>query len=232
MLVLGGTGVLGGALCDRFRMLGYDVIATGRAQRPRGAWTRDGVEPHTLDLADEETWPETVRCLASRQPEVVVDAVGEYTPSSLHDDKSLAQRTLWVNSLARGRFLRRLVEELPSSSAVVRLESSLGEHPSGSDSLVSAAKAADRVVTLAVAQDCRLRGLPFGSLVLTAVDVSLRPRQRALFTERFGHEPPSPGVVAEAVAGLTSLIRLSPGAARLWFPWHGIATDPMAETWS
>ncbi|WP_172383168.1 SDR family NAD(P)-dependent oxidoreductase [Streptomyces sp. MNP-20] len=229
VLVLGGTGVLGAALCARFSALGDEVVATARAGSRRRAAPAPGAVLVPLDVTDEEGWPAALRAVGPERVDLVVDAIGAYTPAPLHTDKSAAERVLWVNSLARGRLLDQLVARLPPGSGVVRVDSSLGDFPSRTDTLVSAAKAADRVMSYALADTCRRRGVSFGSLVLTAVEESLDARQRALFVRRFGHEPPSAAAVAEAVSGLAALSGIAQGSARLWFPWHGIGGDPLAE---
>lgn len=227
--MLGGTGVLGAALCARFSDLGDEVIATARAGSRWRAGSAPGAALVPLDVTDEDAWPAALRAVGPERLGLVVDAIGAYTPAPLHTDKSEAERVLWVNSLARGRLLDLMVARLPPGSGVVRVDSSLGDFPSRTGALVSAAKAADRVMSFALADTCRRRGVSFGSLVLTAVDESLDARQRALFVRRFGYEPPCAADVAEAVSGLAALSRIAPGSTRLWFPWHGIGGDPLEE---
>lgn len=224
VLVLGGTGVLGAALCARFAATGHDVLAAGRTG-PAGP----DATFVPLDITDEGGWPDFTHQVRPGRLALVVDAIGAYTGAPLHTDRAEAERVLWVNSLARGRLLESLVPHLPPTCALVRLDSSLGDFPSATESLVSAAKAADRVMTLALAATCRRHRVAFGSLVLTAVAESLDESQRTLFTRRFGHESPTAEAVAEAVEGLAAIARITPGSTRLWFPWHGIGADPLAE---
>ena len=95
ILVLGATGTLGAYVALHFKDKGYKVIATGHRKGDNGFFAEQGIEYHTVDIAD----PNDFEKLPQDGIDVIADFAGALPASMKGYDA-----TLYINSIFSGTY--------------------------------------------------------------------------------------------------------------------------------
>lgn len=161
VLVVGATGVLGGAIAARLSEGGARLAVTGRDEEAAARVSRRvGAEHHTaLDLLDVEGCSGAVREAAQRleglDGVVVATGVAAFGPARETDDE-VTEELFAVNTLGPIAVVRAALPHLRPGGALAVITAVLADVPTAGMAAYSASKAAMAAYLTAVRREVRM----------------------------------------------------------------------------
>ncbi len=182
-LVVGGTGVLGGALCRALAAEGARLVVTGRsAERLAALEAEDRIELDLLDVAAARSAVSSAAStLGGLDLVVVASGVAGFGPAAELDD-AVAEELVAVNLLGPMAVVSAAVSQL-TGGAVVVLSAILADAPMAGMAAYSASKAGLAAYLSAVRREVRRAGV-------AVVDVRPPHLDTGLADRALGGEPP------------------------------------------
>lgn len=160
VLVVGASGVLGGAIADRLHAAGASVVVAGRDPQRLGAVAErvEAVASLELDLVDVEACAALVQQAASALGGltgiVVASGVAAFGPAREEDDV-VVEELFAVNTLGPIALVRASLEHLGEGGAIAVISAVLADVPTAGMASYSASKAATSAYLTALRREVR-----------------------------------------------------------------------------
>lgn len=160
VLVVGASGVLGGAIADRLHAAGASVVVAGRDPQRLGAVAErvEAVASLELDLVDVEACAAVVQQAASALGGltgiVVASGVAAFGPAREEDDV-VVEELFAVNTLGPIALVRASLEHLGEGGAIAVISAVLADVPTAGMASYSASKAATSAYLTALRREVR-----------------------------------------------------------------------------
>jgi NAD(P)-dependent dehydrogenase (short-subunit alcohol dehydrogenase family) len=177
VIVTGGSGGLGRAICEAFRKAGAYVISADIAAPVSGG--DDGMRHRPLDVADERSWEALFDAIAGegRTPDVLINNAGFYQPNVRFEDMSIE---LWHKHFrinADGVFLgcKHAIRRMKPAGrgAIVNMASGLAITASATGAAYCASKAAVAMTTRTAAASAGPYGIRVNAVLPGAIPTTM-----------------------------------------------------------
>lgn len=160
VLVVGASGVLGGAIADRLHAAGASLVVAGRDPQRLGAVAErvEAVSALELDLVDVEACAAVVHRAASDLGGltgiVVASGVAAFGPAREEEDV-VVEELFAVNTLGPIALVRASLEHLGEGGAIAVISAVLADVPTAGMASYSASKAATSAYLTALRREVR-----------------------------------------------------------------------------
>ena len=202
IIVLGGTGGLGGAVVSRFRADGASVLVAD-ARQPRDADRHDDVDYVAVDALDEASVSAVLA--AEPAPAAVVNLIGGYTPpqplSSL--DINVLRQQLELNLVTAAIVTKHAMPLLAAGGGgpIVHVSSRVATEKGENGFAYSVSKLGVVRLVEAAAAEGREQGVRVNCIMPSIIDT---PANRAAMPNARHHRWPKPSELAAVLAFLVS----------------------------
>lgn len=209
VLVVGSTGVLGGALAKRLASAGARLAVTGRRPDALAAVGEQlgGVPTFALDLLDVEACASVVRRAADRlgglDALLVASGVAAFGAAS-EDDDAVVEELFAVNTLGPMALVRAALSVMAPGGAVVVVTAVLADVPTAGMAAYSASKAAMSAYLTAVRREVRRSRISVLDVRPPHLDTGLADRALAGEPPRLPRGADADRIVELVVHGMVS----------------------------
>jgi NAD(P)-dependent dehydrogenase (short-subunit alcohol dehydrogenase family) len=202
IIVLGGTGGLGGAVVERFRADGASVLVAD-ARMPRDADRHDDVRYATVDALDEASVSAVLA--AEPAPAAVVNLIGGYTPPQplAELDVDVLRRQLDLNLVSAAIVTKHALPLLAAGGGgpIVLVSSRVATEKGENGFAYSVSKLGVVRLVEAAAAEGRAHGVRVNCIMPSIIDT---PANRAAMPNAKHERWPKPSELAAVLAFLVS----------------------------